>query len=362
MVLQFRRGTAADRLTASEIPEIGEPWFTYDNGRLYVGDGATPGGVEVGANLSLESLNNVEVISEFAGQISSYLISSNVAGITLAEDHNYYEGLSIVIAGSGAVVLNGVHTITSITGGNTFTFDLTASDITTTAATGTVTPVVANSRALIWDSASGTWIDGVPSITVGQIANVTITSLSDGQSLIYDDATSSWINSTPATELGSLTDVSISSATDGQFLSYDETSSSWQNTTLSVSGLSTRTTVSGTTPSIADYASANIAITGFKSYMLMAVEVDAACWVTIYTSSAARSADASRLSYQDPLPGSGVIAEVITASATTQKITPSLLGFNDEATPTDDIYLKVENQSGASAAITVTLTLLRLEA
>jgi hypothetical protein len=102
-------------------------------------------------------------------------------------------------------------------------------------------------------------------------------------------------------------------------------------------------------------------ITGAKSYMLMSIQTSAAAWVTVYTSTATRTSDASRSSNTDPLPGSGVIAEVITGAATTQKITPGLLGFNDEATPTSDIYLKVENQSGSAAAITVTLSLLVLE-
>ena len=93
----------------------------------------------------------------------------------------------------------------------------------------------------------------------------------------------------------------------------------------------------------------------------MSIQTSAAAWVTVYTSTAARTADASRTITSDPLPGSGVIAEVITGAATTQKITPGLLGFNDESTPVSDVYLKVENQSGSSAAITVTLSLLVLE-
>ena len=123
----------------------------------------------------------------------------------------------------------------------------------------------------------------------------------------------------------------------------------------------TRGTANASTASIADGASDNITITGAKSYMLMSIETSAAAWVTIYTSAAARTADASRTQNTDPLPGSGVIAEVITGSATTQKITPGLLGFNDESPVTTNIYAKVENQSGSTAAITVTLSFLILE-
>ena len=127
-------------------------------------------------------------------------------------------------------------------------------------------------------------------------------------------------------------------------------------------GAATRGTGNASTSSIADGASGNITVSNAaKSYMLMSIQTSAAAWVTVYTSQAARTADANRSQNTDPLPGSGVIAEVITGAATTQKITPGVLGFNDESTPTSDIYMKVENQSGSTAAITVTLSFLILE-
>jgi hypothetical protein len=45
MPLQFRRGTDSDRLTIT--PVVGEPVFTSDTNKLYVGDGSTVGGIEV---------------------------------------------------------------------------------------------------------------------------------------------------------------------------------------------------------------------------------------------------------------------------------------------------------------------------
>ena len=79
-------------------------------------------------------------------------------------------------------------------------------------------------------------------------------------------------------------------------------------------------------------------------------------------SDAARTADASRNETTDPLPGAGVIAEVITSDGAIQNITPGTLGWNDEATPTTDAYLKVVNKSGSTQAITVTLHFVALEA
>jgi hypothetical protein len=84
--------------------------------------------------------------------------------------------------------------------------------------------------------------------------------------------------------------------------------------------------------------------------------------VRLYTTSAARTSDSSRSQGTDPTPGTGVIAEIITTGPQTQLITPGVIGFNNDTLPTTTIYAAVTNLSGSSAAITVTLTLLQLEA
>ena len=128
------------------------------------------------------------------------------------------------------------------------------------------------------------------------------------------------------------------------------------------SGLQARTTANTATASIANGASANIEITAAKTYALQKIQTSAAAWVTLYVSAAARTADASRNETTDPLPGAGVIAEVITSDGAVQNITPGTLGWNDESTPTTDAYLKVVNKSGSTQAITVTLHFVALEA
>jgi hypothetical protein len=167
--------------------------------------------------------------------------------------------------------------------------------------------------------------------------------------------------------INDLADVVISGPVTGQVLKWN--GSSWINDTDLVGEggggegtLSTRTTRSVTTSSIANLASANATITGFTGYALLSIQTSAAAWVTVYTSSAARTADASRVITDDPVPGSGVIAEVITTGAQTQVFTPGVFGYNDETVPTTDIQIKVVNRSGSSAAITVTIKLLQLEA
>jgi hypothetical protein len=91
--------------------------------------------------------------------------------------------------------------------------------------------------------------------------------------------------------------------------------------------------------------------------------VEHQAWVRIYTDTASRTADASRAEGVDPTPGSGVIAEVITTAAPqTILISPGTIGFNNESSPTTSIPIAVTNKSGTTRTITVTLTVLQLEA
>ena len=123
-----------------------------------------------------------------------------------------------------------------------------------------------------------------------------------------------------------------------------------------------RSTAAATTTSIADAASADITITNAaKTYSLLKIETSHAAWITLYSDTASRTADASRVETVDPEPGSGVIAEIITNQATTQIITPAVFGWNNETVPVDEVYAKVVNKSGSAATITVTLTLVKLE-
>ena len=129
------------------------------------------------------------------------------------------------------------------------------------------------------------------------------------------------------------------------------------------SGLQARTTANAATSATHGInAAENIQITAAKTYALQKIQTSAAAWVTLYVSAAARTADASRNETTDPLPGSGVIAEVITSDGAIQNITPGTLGWNDDSTPTTDAYLKVVNKSGSAQPITVTLHFVALEA
>ena len=126
--------------------------------------------------------------------------------------------------------------------------------------------------------------------------------------------------------------------------------------------LQSRTTVSGSTTSIGNSAIGNIEIAGFKSYALMKVGLSTAGWLRMYTDSASRSADVSRSVGEDPAPGSGVIAEVVTTGvSTTQIISPFVNGGNLDEPATTTIYASIKNLSGSTQAITANLTILQLE-
>ena len=141
-----------------------------------------------------------------------------------------------------------------------------------------------------------------------------------------------------------------------------------------ISGLQSRSTASATSSSISAGESANIDITNVaKSYGLIKIQTSHAAWVTIYVNKASRTADASRSETTDPVPGSGILAEVITTGSATQIITPGIFAWSEDSgtntqinstsySATDTVYVKVVNKGTPSASITVTLHYVKLEA
>ena len=123
-----------------------------------------------------------------------------------------------------------------------------------------------------------------------------------------------------------------------------------------------RGVVSGTTGSLAPNAIGNITITGHKSYLLMNVGLSTAGWFRLYTDSASRTNDVSRSVGEDPIAGSGVIAEVVTTGLSTSiKISPFVPGGNMDSTPSTNMYVAIKNTSSTTQAITANLTILKLE-
>ena len=150
----------------------------------------------------------------------------------------------------------------------------------------------------------------------------------------------------------------------GSNLSVSAVSSGIVTVTASGGGgtLPSRTVVTGSTSSIINNATGNVNLTGFKSYALMKVGLSTAGWIKLYTDSTSRSNDASRSVGEDPTPGSGVIAEVVTTGISTQQnISPFVIGGNMNDPADSTIYVSITNLSGTTQVITANLTILQLE-
>lgn len=123
--------------------------------------------------------------------------------------------------------------------------------------------------------------------------------------------------------------------------------------------LSSRTTPSVTTTNMSDQSTANFDVAnGFPTYALLKIQVSQAAWVRIYVDGASRTADQNRVITDDPLPDAGVVAEVITTGNETIKMSPGLIGWLESGT---NIPIRVQNLSGGSTTISVTLTTVELE-
>lgn len=74
MPLKLRRGTDAERQTVT--PAAGEPIYTTDTKKLYVGDGTTQGGIAVdttaGGSLALDNLADVSTAGSVDGNVIKY--------------------------------------------------------------------------------------------------------------------------------------------------------------------------------------------------------------------------------------------------------------------------------------------------
>ena len=99
------------------------------------------------------------------------------------------------------------------------------------------------------------------------------------------------------------------------------------------SGNQKRTTVSGSTGSIATGSSVDMDLLTGKTYVLHSVETSAAAWVTFYTDPSTRTVDATRPETTPPADNSGILGQVFTTTADIRAITPGKIFFNNGFTP-----------------------------
>ena len=188
-------------------------------------------------------------------------------------------------------------------------------------------------------------------------SSVSINPGTSGVNLSYGGSNKFSTTNTGATITGALTAGGLtyptSNGTSGQVLTSDGAGSVTWSTPAGA-----RTTAQ-VTVSLANEALSNTSFTTPKTYALIKVTTSHAAWVTLYSDTAARTNDASRGINVDPLPGSGVLSEVITTGNQIQLITPGTICFNSAGTGTT--YAKIVNKSGSTSNITVTLTYVVLE-
>lgn len=118
-----------------------------------------------------------------------------------------------------------------------------------------------------------------------------------------------------------------------------------------------RATVSKTTASIANLVSETGTITLGKSSRIVALLVSAYCRVRLYSTSAARLADAGRVFGVKPASGTqhGVILDLKLTAGTglSWLFSPEVVGSNGDTPANNYLYYSIENESGAAAAITI---------
>ena len=294
------------------------------------------GGIKVGDNLSIDSttgtldavmnLNN-ESISELTDVTFNNvtLDANNGGGKVLAWDQSLQAFAPVNQTGGGG-------------GGG----GIALSDLS-------VTTNSAGTAALTYNNSNGQFSYTPPDLS-GYLTSYTVTA-SDLNGISIDALSD--------------VDTTTTAPSDGDVLTYKSATGQWESAAPTGggggAGLTSRATADATASGLADGSSANLTITAAKTYALLKIQTSHAAWVSIYTSSAARTADASRLEVTDPQPGSGVIAEVITTDGAIQAITPGTIGWNDDGTPSTNVYVKVVNKSGSTQDLTVTLHYVQLE-
>ena len=123
----------------------------------------------------------------------------------------------------------------------------------------------------------------------------------------------------------------------------------------------TRKTVSVSSSSLAAGASENLTVTLGKAFRLFTITTNVPARVRIYSTVAARTADANRVLGWKPAWNAGVIAEIATS---TGALSGSLMidGANLESTPVSDIAISVTNLSNSASPVTVGFTYIVTEA
>lgn len=103
---------------------------------------------------------------------------------------------------------------------------------------------------------------------------------------------------------------------------------------------------------------------GAPGGVLLKLVVDKKCWLRFYATSADQALDAARLRTVDPTAGQGCLGEFIITSDLVNvalRVAPAIWLYNNDGPLATLIYYALTNDEGASAAPTMTLTVVDVE-
>lgn len=294
-----------------------------------------------------------------AGQPTDGSYTYTVAGIVYA-----WDGTSWTAAGAGAsatdrtlfsVTTNSAGTAALSYTSGTGVFSYTPPDVSVLSGPNINDGTGSGLDADLLDGEHGSYYRDAGNLNAGTIPNARLSGL--GTPYDIDISGNAATASSVSTGITGLSDVTITTPSNNEVLTY--TGSGWVNSAVSVTGLQGRVTTSQTL-SLANGAVGNTSVSTGNTFALLKIQTSHAAWVTVYSSTTARTNDAARARTTDPTPGSGVLAEVITTGSASQWITPAVIGFSE--TQNSSAYLKIVNDSGSTVNLQVTLTYVKLEA
>ena len=229
--IKLIQGLEANRLAFT--PDSGEPLWVTDAKKLYIGDGATAGGIDiVGSQLTAYALKtSIGVANGIASLDASGMVpKAQIPKIALTD--------TFTVASEAAQLA-----LVAQTGDVAIRTDLSKSFILQ----GTNPAVIGDWTELL----SPTSID-LSTESINDLGDVNLTGLADKNYMYYDLATTKWVNGVlPSGVLASINeigdvDTTTSAPTAGQVLKWDNTAGKWVPGTVASGGPATFVSLSDT--------------------------------------------------------------------------------------------------------------------
>ncbi len=111
-----------------------------------------------------------------------------------------------------------------------------------------------------------------------------------------------------------------------------------------------------TTGGVAPNASQVVVFVGGWAGLLQSLSINAAAWVTVYSSAAAISADANRAQGTPPGNTSGVVADLVAAGAQLLNLCPTPAFSSNDSPVGPNLYVKVRNTGGSTVGYQIAMS------